>query len=58
MCRELALRPIRLADEMDNVKPMLGVKKRHEETEDATNGRGGNCLGQVRKDKAFLLAAL
>jgi hypothetical protein len=43
---------------MYNVKPMLGMQKRHEETKDAINGRGGNHLEQVRKDKVFLLAAL
>jgi hypothetical protein len=34
---------MRPADEMDNVKPMLGMKKRLEETKDATN----DCLGTV-----------
>jgi hypothetical protein len=29
------------ADEMDNVKLMLGMKKRHEETKDATSDRLG-----------------
>jgi hypothetical protein len=43
---------------MYNVKPMLGMQKRHEETKDATNSRGGNYLVQVRKDKAFLLVSL
>jgi hypothetical protein len=34
------------------------MKKRYEVRKDAINGRGGNYLGQVRKDKALLLAAL
>ncbi len=37
---------LRPADEIDNVKPMLGMKKRHEETKDATNGRSGTAWGR------------
>jgi hypothetical protein len=41
--------PIRPADEMDNVKPMLGMKKRYEETKDATHGRSGTVWGRREK---------
>jgi len=43
---------------MDNVKPILRRKKKHEKTKDATNGHGGNGLGEVRDEKAFLLSGL
>jgi len=42
----LTSRPIMPADEVDNVKPMLGMKKRHEETKDATNGRSRAVWGK------------
>jgi hypothetical protein len=33
-------------DEIDNVKPMSGMKKRHEEIKDATNSRSGTVWGR------------
>lgn len=50
--------PIGPVNEKDNVKPMLRMKKKHEKTKDATNGHGGNCLGEAREEKAFLLSGL
>jgi hypothetical protein len=47
--------PIRPADEIDNVKPMLEMKKRHEETKDATKWSRRQLFGA---GKALLLATL
>ena len=44
--RNRLFRPIRPAGEIDNVTPLLGMKKRHEETKDATNGRSGTVWGR------------
>jgi hypothetical protein len=43
---------------MDNVKPILRRKKKHEKTKDVTNGHGGYCLGEVGEEKAFLFSGL
>ncbi len=50
--------PLRSAEKVDNVKPMLGMKKGHEGIKDATKGRSGAVWEEVRKAKAFLLAGL
>ena len=40
--------PNRPVDEIDNVKPISGMKKRHEVIKDATNGRSGTDWGGIK----------